>query len=174
MDVKTALWEIHELLGSCPDAENLAEVALAKLVLKELSPKGFQREIAGGLKSVAQNFMKQMETSADDEFSAYRNAWYDVARYQTDPIDAAITWDADPESFQILLEARPVPTDAAAKQALSVPLAVKKLRENMEGPRITPEMVANIRRPELTRKVPAITKVVTLPEDRRQLPWIEG
>ena len=58
-------------------------------------------------------------------------AYLDVARYQTDVIDAAIEWGVDDEALEFLIEIEPPPTSTEERLGLSVPAELRKLRERI-------------------------------------------
>jgi len=57
------------------------------------------------------------------------NAYYDVARYQTDYVDAAIEWNIDKRVLELIIEKRPPPITPEERHALKVPDEVRKKRE---------------------------------------------
>jgi hypothetical protein len=161
MDAKSAFSEIHDLLGACREAEAIAEVSLAKLVLKEANIKAFQRSLNDVLAVVTRHFAAQITAaSGDNRFEPYRCAWFDVARYQTDVMDAALTWDVDPETLQLIVECRPTPQTSDGRQALKVPQEVRKLRESAEGRDIPPEILLSARKLQKPRAIPSATTLI--------------
>jgi len=57
------------------------------------------------------------------------HAYYDVARYQTDVLDAAIEWGVAKDILDFVLEHRRVPKTPEDRLILDVPKAVRKKRE---------------------------------------------
>jgi hypothetical protein len=121
---------IFELLETFPALEiELLDLYVA-LVFKEIDLRQYEIEV----RRLCMKYITQLVVVAKHGVKADKkrrlvNAYFDVARYQTDRIDAAIEWDVDKYILGLLLERRPPPQDYEERKRLPVPSAVIKKRE---------------------------------------------
>lgn len=121
---------IIDLLEAFPSLESEIMELFSAYVLKEISSKDFEQQVK---KLCAEHVRECVVTIKQgikaDKSKRLINAYFDVARYQTDRIDAAIEWNVDEDILGFLLKRRPPPTNPEDRLKLSVPIEVSKKRE---------------------------------------------
>jgi hypothetical protein len=121
---------LFEMLEAFPPIETeLLDLYIAH-VFKELDSQQYELKV----RRVCLEYVKRLAVTAKhgvkaDKRGRLLNAYFDVARYQTDRIDAAIEWNVDKYVLGLLLERRPPPQDHEERRQLPVPKAVTKKRE---------------------------------------------
>jgi hypothetical protein len=130
----------EELFGRNQDIEHQADKNLAQFIIKEKNFRMFKRHGSDLLTQMFRQIVEPLADSANTpELEALCNAWYDVARYQTDAVDAKNLWRADEETLRYLLELCPPPETPEERHKLNTPQAVKRQRENYFERVFTPE-----------------------------------
>lgn len=118
---------VYDLIESFPKFENVCMDLFTSFILQERTGKSFEQEIKQIYFDHIRNCIATIKQEAKNKKLYY--AYMDVARYQTDPLDAAIEWQVNINLLNILLERKPVPTTVEDRLALSVPQEVIKKRE---------------------------------------------
>jgi len=117
-----------ELLEAFPILEDDLMELLSAFILKEITAREFDR----GIRDLCINEIKTIASKIKRSLKADRrvlNAYYDIARYQTDFVDASIEWECDRQMLQFLLKKRKPPLTPEERQQLPVPQEVVNLRE---------------------------------------------
>lgn len=119
-----------ELLEAFPDLEDELIELYSAYVFKELSSKDFEQKV----RKLCAEFVRHCVMTVKQGIKVDRdkrlvNAYFDVARYQTDRIDAAIEWNVDKDVLGFLLKKRPPPENPEERRRLPVPIEVTKKRE---------------------------------------------
>lgn len=125
---KEACESILTLLKICPDSRLDLEELISAFILKEISSKQFD----AGIRDLCLDIIKECAHKIKKSLKADRrvlNAYYDVARYQTDLVDACIEWECDRDILTILLQHRKPTALPNERLKLPVPQAVVDLRE---------------------------------------------
>jgi len=122
---------IVDLLSAFPNIEqDLMELYVA-YVFKEASFRDFGRETRNLCIDYIRECMGDIKRGLMSERKKLLAAYFDVARYQTDRIDAAIEWDVDVDVLGFLLKKRPPPENPEERRKLIVPDEVKIKRERI-------------------------------------------
>lgn len=119
---------VIDLFEMFPELEDDLMGLFSDYVLKEIPTKDFEHDT----KRLCVNYVKNCIQTIKQGIKAdnsLRVAYLDVARYQTDRIDAAIEWGCDADLLEIILKKRPVPQTPEERHSLIVPLEVTKKRE---------------------------------------------
>ena len=129
IDVNDILEKITKMYPA--DQTESVSSSYVKFLLGDLTYRQL-RKILMELHEVAQKAVLDPLADVALETSAVAaiNAWYDVARYQTDPTDAALEWGVNEKMLRTMLTHRPAPSLPMDRHALTVPYAVKKARES--------------------------------------------
>lgn len=118
---------VFDILEAFPDLEPQLKDLIAALVLRETTLTEFESNVKSiclaHIRKQTQAIKKGLKSN-----DSLLNAYYDVARYMTDPSDAAEEWKVDEEILLFILERRPPPTDPHERTMLETPTKVIKLR----------------------------------------------
>lgn len=128
--VKDGNTALYELLEAFPDFEDDLLDLYSAYVFKELSSKEYKVQV----RRMCSEFVRQCVMTVKqgillDREKRLLNAYYDVARYQTDPVDAGIEWNVEKDILGFLLKRRPPPDTPEERRQLPVPTVVVKKRE---------------------------------------------
>jgi len=118
---------VYDLIESFPKLEDPCVDLFSSLVLQEITGKIFEQKVKELYFDRIRKCISTIKQEARNK-NLY-HAYMDVARYQTDALDAAIEWQVNINLLNILLERKPVPTTVEDRLALFVPQEVVKKRE---------------------------------------------
>ena len=118
-----------ELLEAFPDLENELIGLCSAYVFKELSCKDYEQKVRKLCAEFVRHCVMTVKQGVKVDKDRRLNAYFDVARYQTDRIDAAIEWNVDKDVLGFLLKKRPPPENPEERRRLPVPIEVTKKRE---------------------------------------------
>lgn len=119
---------LFDLLDSFPKVEDqLMEIFSASL-FKEITRAEYGRRTTHLCMDFVKDCILTIKQGVKTDESL-TNAYFDVARYQTDIVDAAIEWDTDVRLLGLLLRKRPPPKTPEERLCLMVPIDVTKKRE---------------------------------------------
>jgi len=119
-----------DLLEAFPSLETDLMELFSAYVLKEISSKEFEQQVKKLCAEHVRNCVVSIKQGIkSDKSKRLINAYFDVARYQTDRIDAAIEWNVDKDILGFILKRRPPPSKPEDRLKLSVPIEVTKKRE---------------------------------------------
>lgn len=118
---------VHDLIYAFPSFENACMDLFSAFAIQEINGRVFEQDI----KQIYFDHIKNSISIIKQEIKNKKLyfAYMDVARYQTDPIDASIEWQVNVNLLNILLERKPVPTTVDGRLGLAVPQEVSKKRE---------------------------------------------
>lgn len=119
------------LFASTPKRQEKMTGVLADYLLENVGYRDFHSYFMEMGRKTLKSLLDKIEAefSTGEKAIAVFNAYYDVARYQTDPQDAATEWGAELPVLQELLQLRPAPETPAERHELEVPSDVKAKRE---------------------------------------------
>jgi len=118
-----------DLLEAFPTLEAELMELYSAYVLKEISSKDFEQQVKKLCAEHVRNCVVTIKQGIKaDKSKRLINAYFDVARYQTDRIDAALEWNVDEDILGYMLKRRPPPTNPEDRLKLSVPIEVTKKR----------------------------------------------
>ena len=152
---------------------NLEQAQQAQLEQKSsqgVGVKSFKLQFTEILAKVSQSFVDRVTASEEsDGFAAYRNAWFDIARYQTDIGDAAAMWGVDYPTLKLIVDTCEPPTSVSGRHALDVPPVVRRMRENPDCKQavalVDPSLLI------VKKTVPAKTRLIINQADKDTIPW---
>lgn len=119
---------IIELLEAFPDQEDQLLDLFISYIFGRLPGAEYERKTR---KICVEQVMKCILVikQGAKSYTQLLNAYYDVARYQTDVIDAAIEWGVDSKVLEIVVAKSSLPLSVEDRLRLQVPSDVTKLRE---------------------------------------------
>ena len=119
---------IIELLEAFPEQEDQLLSLFISYIFGDVPGAEYERKTR---KICVEQVMKYISVIKQGAKSYTRmlNAYYDVARYQTNVIDAAIDWEVDPKVLELIVAKLPPPKATEDRLRLKVPNDVTKLRE---------------------------------------------
>jgi hypothetical protein len=117
---------VFDILEAFPSIEGELKGFITSFILREMKGAEFDSVVKAACLSHIKRQTQAIKQGVKDE-SLY-NAYYDVARYLTDPKDAAAEWCVDEEILNFLLERRPPPQTTQERLSLIVPYEVTKRR----------------------------------------------
>jgi hypothetical protein len=119
---------VYDLFEAFPSLEKQIIDLFISYVLKETMSKEYEVKT----KELCFDYIKNIILRIKQEYKndkSLMNAYYDVARYQTDTKDAAILWSANEDLLCLMLKKRPPPETPLERHKLPVPNEVIKKRE---------------------------------------------
>ena len=119
---------VYELFECFPTLDKQLIELFISFVLKEKISKEFEARS----KELCMDYIRALISKIKQEFKTDKsllNAYYDVARYQTDVKDAIIQWEADEDLLRFILKKRPPPETPEERLKLTLPKEVVKKRE---------------------------------------------
>lgn len=127
--VQVVLEKVEKFLRAVPELQEELSFEVGSYAQKEIIAVVLGRNI----ERVFAKYLKVQIKQITNVFKgkAIMIAYLDVARYQTDVIDAAIEWGVDDEVLEFLVEIAPPPKSTEGRLGLNVPAALKRLRERV-------------------------------------------
>lgn len=127
--VVAVLERVEKFVRAVPELEEELGLEVGSYARKEI----IAVVLRGNIERVFAKYIKAQIKHITNVFKgkAIMIAYLDVARYQTDVIDAAIEWGVDDEVLEFLVEIAPPPKSTEERLGLNVPVVLKKLRERV-------------------------------------------
>jgi hypothetical protein len=120
-----------ELLEAFPSLESELMCLYTDYIFKDVSSRDYEKKVRGLCSEWVTKCITTIKRgiSADVEHKKLLSAYLDVARYQTDRIDASIEWNVDADVLGFLLKKRPPPENPEERRQIEVPYSIRKKRE---------------------------------------------
>jgi len=120
---------IIELLEAFPDKEDRLLDIFISFIRGEITSTEYERKTRRVCVDQIMKYILTIKQGGKADYANLINAYFDVARYQTDTIDASIEWGVDRVVLQCMLTRLPVPKTPDERLCLTVPQEVVKRRE---------------------------------------------